>query len=109
MTRPLFDVAIIGAGVCGAAIARALSIYKLDVVLLEKEADVAFGVSKANSGIIHAGFHHPITSLKAKLEIQGNLMFEKLHYELGFPFKRVGVLVVAFSEEEMKTATHLFS
>ncbi|MBN1309571.1 MAG: NAD(P)/FAD-dependent oxidoreductase [Chitinispirillaceae bacterium] len=109
MNQSPFDVAIIGAGVCGAAIARTLSAYRLRVVLLEKEADVAFGVSKANSGIIHAGFHHPATSLKAKLEIQGNLMFEKLYYELGFPFKRVGVLVVAFSEEEMKTAAHLFS
>ncbi|MBN1578596.1 MAG: NAD(P)/FAD-dependent oxidoreductase [Chitinispirillaceae bacterium] len=109
MDKPLFDVAIIGAGVCGAAIARTLSAYRLDIVLLEKEADVAFGVSKANSGIIHGGFHHPAASLKAKLEIQGNLMFEKLHYELGFPFKRVGILVVAFSEEEMKTVTHLFT
>jgi glycerol-3-phosphate dehydrogenase len=104
-----FDIAIIGAGVCGAAIARVLSTYELKVVLLEKEADVAFGVSKANSGIIHGGFHHPAASLKAKLEIQGNLMFEKLHYELGFPYKRVGILVAAFSEEEMKTASHLFT
>jgi glycerol-3-phosphate dehydrogenase len=46
--------------------------------------------------------------LKSRLEVQGNLMFEKLHYELGFPFKRVGVLVVAFSEEEMKTVEQLY-
>jgi len=108
MIEPLYDVAIIGAGVCGAAVARTLSAYHLSTVLLEKECDVAFGVSKANSGIVHGGFHHPVTSLKAKLEIAGNLMFEKLHYELGFPFKRVGVLVVAFSDEEMKTVEHLF-
>jgi glycerol-3-phosphate dehydrogenase len=108
MKKTNFDIAIIGAGVCGTAIAHTLSMYQLKIVLLEKETDIAFGVSKANSGIIHAGFHHPVTSLKAKLEIQGNLMFEKLHYELGFPFKRVGILVVAFSEEEMKTVAHLF-
>jgi glycerol-3-phosphate dehydrogenase len=107
-TTPTYDVAIIGAGVCGAAIARVLSAYQLDVVLLEKCVDVGFGVSKANSGIIHAGFHHKTDSLKARLEVQGNLMFEKLHHELGFPYKRVGVMVVAFSEEEMKTVEHLY-
>ncbi|MBN1759748.1 MAG: NAD(P)/FAD-dependent oxidoreductase [Chitinispirillaceae bacterium] len=109
MSTTDYDVAIIGAGVCGASIARVLSAFELRIVLLEKESDVCFGVSKANSGIIHGGFHHPVTSLKAKLEIRGNLMYERLHYELGFPFKRVGILVVAFSEEEMKTVTHLFS
>lgn len=109
MKKSSYDVAIIGAGVCGASIARTLSAYDISTILLEKECDVAFGVSKANSGIIHGGFHHPASSLKAKLEIAGNLMFEKLHYELGFPFKRVGVLVVAFSEEEMHTVQHLFT
>lgn len=108
MNKNTFDVAIIGAGVCGAAIARVLSAYQISCVLLEKCADVAFGVSKANSGIIHGGFHHAADSLKAKLEVQGNLLFERLHYELGFPFKQVGILVVAFSDEEMKTVQHLF-
>ncbi len=104
----LYDVAIIGAGVAGASIARVMSAYNVKVALLEKSADVGFGVSKANSGIIHAGFHHKPVSLKARLEIKGNLMFEKLQYELGFPFKRVGILVVAFSYEEMKTIEHLY-
>lgn len=108
MKMDTFDVAIIGAGVTGAAIARKLSSYKLDVVLLEKEIDVSFGVSKANSGIIHAGFHHPLTSLKAKLEVKGNLMYDSLHKELNFPFKRSGILVVAFNFEEMKTIEHLY-
>lgn len=108
MNKNRFDVAIIGAGVCGAAIARVLSAYQISCVLLEKCTDVAFGVSKANSGIIHGGFHHAADLLKAKLEVQGNLLFEKLHYELGFPFKRVGILVVAFSDEEMKIVQHLF-
>ncbi|MBD3391339.1 MAG: FAD-dependent oxidoreductase [Chitinivibrionales bacterium] len=109
MATPTYHVAIVGAGVCGSAIARCLSAYKLDVVLLEKCTDVGFGVSKANSGIIHAGFHHQSHSLKARLEIQGNLMFEKLHHELGFPFRRVGILVVAFSQEQMKTVAHLYA
>lgn len=108
MTPKKYDVAIIGAGVCGAAIARLLSSYNIRTVLLEKCTDVGFGVSKANSGIIHAGFHHPTHSLKAQLEIEGNLMFEKLHHELGFTFKRVGILVVAFSTEQLKTIEHLY-
>jgi glycerol-3-phosphate dehydrogenase len=104
----LFDAAIIGAGATGASIARRLSAYDLRVVLIEQCADVCFGVSKANSGIVHAGFHHPVSSLKARLEIRGNLMFEQLHHDLGFPFKRAGIIVAAFSYEEMKTVEHLY-
>ncbi len=104
-----YDVAIVGAGCVGAAIARRLSAYDLRVALLEKCADVGFGVSKANSGIIHAGFHHPTSSLKARLEIRGSLMFEQLQHELGFPFERVGIVAAAFSEEEMKTVEQLYA
>ncbi len=104
----MFDVAIIGAGVTGAAIARRLSRYRLDVVLLERSADVSFGVSKANSGIIHAGFHHSPSSLKARLEVEGNRAFDQLHAELGFPFRRAGIVVAAFSVEEMKVVDRLY-
>ena len=105
----IYDVAIIGAGVSGAATAWQLSHYELNTILLEKNADVGFGVSKANSGIVHGGFHHPVSSLKARLEIRGNLMFEKLQHELGFPFRRCGILVAAFSEEEMAQVRHLYN
>lgn len=108
MADTTYDVAIIGAGCAGASIARRLSAYDLRVILLEKCEDVCFGVSKANSGIVHAGFHHPVTSLKARLEIRGNLMFEQLHHELDFAFKRVGIIVAAFSHEEMKTIGQLY-
>ncbi len=104
----VYDVAIIGAGVSGAATAWQLSRYKLKTILLEREADVGFGVSKANSGIVHGGFHHSVSSLKAKLEIRGNLMFEKLQHELGFPFKRCGIIVAAFNEDEMPTVRKLY-
>jgi glycerol-3-phosphate dehydrogenase len=103
-----FDVAIIGAGVCGANIARRLSQYELDVVLLEKEIDVSLGTSKANSGIVHGGFHDNIKYLKARLELQGALMFERLHNELDFPFERCGIVVVALHENEMRVIEQLY-
>ncbi len=102
------DIAIIGAGVSGASIARTLSRYQLDVVLLEKSADVCFGTSKANSGIVHGGFHHNKKYLKTHLEIQGNLMFDALHRELDFPFERCGIIVAAINEEELKHTQYLY-
>ena len=105
----MYDVAIIGAGVSGAAIARRLSRYQLSVALLERCVDVSFGVSKANSGIIHGGFHHSSKStLKARLEVEGNRAFDALQAELGFPFRRTGILVAAFSIEEMKVVERLY-
>jgi glycerol-3-phosphate dehydrogenase len=104
-----FDVAIIGAGVCGANIARRLSSYELKVALLDKEADVSFGVSKANSGIVHGGFHHNRKYLKARLEIQGALMFDRLKAELDFPFSRCGIVVVAFHEDEIRAVEQLYA
>ena len=98
-----FDVVIIGAGVVGACIARELSRYRVKTAVLEKEADVSFGTSKANSGIIHAGFHSNPDTLKAKLAVAGNRMFDKLCEELDFPFERRGELMVAFTEEELRS------
>jgi glycerol-3-phosphate dehydrogenase len=103
-----FDVAIIGCGVSGANIARRLSAYNIKTVILEKAADVSFGTSKANSGIIHGGFHHNKKYLKARLEIQGSLMFDQLRRELNFPFRRCGIIVAALHEDEMKAVEHLY-
>ncbi|HPS14658.1 MAG TPA: NAD(P)/FAD-dependent oxidoreductase [Spirochaetales bacterium] len=104
----VFDVAIIGAGVCGANIARKLSQYELKVALLEKEVDVSLGTSKANSGIVHGGFHHNKKYLKARLELEGAMMFDRLHQELDFPFERCGIVVVAFHEDEMRAIEQLY-
>jgi glycerol-3-phosphate dehydrogenase len=103
-----YDVAIIGCGVSGANIARRLSAYDVKTAILEKAADVSFGTSKANSGIVHGGFHHNKKYLKARLEIQGNLMFDQLRRELDFPFKRNGIIVAALHEDEMKAVGHLY-
>ncbi|HOI22984.1 MAG TPA: NAD(P)/FAD-dependent oxidoreductase [Spirochaetales bacterium] len=104
----VYDVAIIGAGVCGANIARKLSQYELKVALLEKEIDVSLGTSKANSGIVHGGFHDNKKYLKARLELKGALMFERLHEELDFPFERCGIVVVALHEDELRTIEQLY-
>jgi glycerol-3-phosphate dehydrogenase len=103
-----FDAAIIGCGVSGANIARRLSAYSIKTAILEKATDVSFGTSKANSGIIHGGFHHNKKYLKARLEIQGSLMFDQLRRELNFPFRRCGIIVAALHEEEMKAVEHLY-
>jgi len=103
-----FDVAIIGCGVSGANIARRLSAYNIKTAILEKAADVSFGTSKANSGIIHGGFHHNKKYLKARLEMQGSLMFDQLKRELNFPFRRCGIIVAAMHDEEMKVIEHLY-
>jgi glycerol-3-phosphate dehydrogenase len=96
----LYDIAIIGGGVVGASIARELSRYSLSIALFEKEAELAFGVSKSNSGIIHPGTQVPAGSLKGKLCVQGNIVTRKICKELHVDFKQVGELIVAFNEEE---------
>ena len=68
----MYDVIVIGAGVTGCSIARELSRYELDLLVLEKEEDVCCGTSKANSAIIHAGHDAAPGSLKARFNVEGN-------------------------------------
>ncbi|MDQ7771981.1 MAG: NAD(P)/FAD-dependent oxidoreductase [Elusimicrobiales bacterium] len=97
-----FDVAIIGAGITGAALARELSRYRISVLLLEKEAEPAFGVSKSNSGIVHAGTQNPPGTLKARLCVEGNrLIAGPLSAELGLDFVRCGQLIAAFGPGDL--------
>ena len=96
----MIDVAIIGAGVIGCAIARELSRFRLDVCVLEKASDVAEGTSKANSGIVHAGYDAHPGSNKAKYNARGSAMFPKLVQELDVPYRQCGSLVVSFSEND---------
>ncbi len=96
----MYDVIIIGAGVTGCSVARSLSKYKLNVAVLEKELDVCEGTSKANSGIVHAGFDAEPDTLKARLNVQGNVKMGELAEELDFSFERNGSLVLCFSEED---------
>ncbi|MBR2336527.1 MAG: NAD(P)/FAD-dependent oxidoreductase [Clostridia bacterium] len=105
----MFDVAVIGGGVIGGLILRELSAYDIKICLLEKESDVAMGQSKANSGIVHAGFDAKPDSLKAKFNVLGNRLMPQITKELGVKYKNNGSLVLAFSQEEMKTLEELKS
>lgn len=97
----MYDVLIIGAGVCGSAAARELSRYQLKIGVLEKGEDVCSGTSKANSGIVHAGFDAKPGSLMAEMNVKGNAMMEELSKELEFSFERIGSLVLCFQEEDL--------
>ncbi len=101
MSIPEVDVLVIGGGVVGAALLRELSRYELALLLVEKEADVSFGTSKANSGIVHSGLHDRPGTLKAHLSVRGCRLFPELAAELGFLYKQNGAVVVARSSEEM--------
>jgi glycerol-3-phosphate dehydrogenase len=102
-----WDVCIVGGGVCGCAVARELSRFRLRILLLERGDDVANGATKANSGIVHGAYSSPHGTLKAALCAAGNRMYPRLDRELGFGFRRTGALVVAFSEAEHRTLREL--
>ena len=101
------DIVIIGGGIIGTAIARELSRYRIDITLIEKEDDVAMGTSKGNSGIIHAGYNADFRTLKGQLNIKSNSRFDKLCQDLKVRFKRIGSLVVGFTEEDLKKLREL--
>ena len=103
----MYDVAIIGAGVTGAMIARALSVYKCKICVLEKENDVAMGATRANSAIVHAGFDAKEGSLKAKLNVKGSEMMKQVTDELGVKYKNNGSLVIGFNEDDRTTIENL--
>ena len=102
-----FQVAIIGGGVIGSAIAWELSKYKVDVVVFEKGSDVASDTSKANSGVIHSGINSPTDSLKARFCVEGNSMFQTLADMLGFQLKWVGKWVIAKNQQETRELKRL--
>ncbi|MGM0410844.1 MAG: NAD(P)/FAD-dependent oxidoreductase, partial [Bacillota bacterium] len=96
------DVVVIGGGVIGTAIARELARFDLDIILIEKEADLACGTSKANSGIIHAGYNASSNTLKGRMNVKANSQFDKISDDLNVPFERIGSLVVGFNEDDLK-------
>lgn len=101
MGDPEWDVVVVGAGVCGCAIARELSRLQASVLVVEAREDVCCGTSKANSAIVHAGFDAPTGSLMARLNVEGASLFPQLSRDLGFAYERIGSLVVCTREEDL--------
>ena len=97
------EVVIIGAGVTGCAIARQLSKYPLDILVLEKEEDISCGTTKCNNGMIHSGYDSKHGSLKAEMNVKGNAMYSQWAKDLHFAFHRTGSFVLAFDEKERET------
>ena len=104
----MYDVAVIGCGITGAAVAFELSKYKLNVLVLEKENDIALGATRANSAIIHAGYDPEPGTLMARLNVRGCLLAEELSKALDVPYKKIGSLVIAFSDDEAATVKTLY-
>ena len=103
----LFDVAIIGAGAVGSAIARELSQFDLKVVLLESNPDVGMGTSKASTAIWHTGFDAKPGSLEATLMRRSYPLMEEFMKEVGSPFERIGGLLIAWNQEQLDTLPSL--
>ena len=103
----MYDVIIIGAGVIGCALARKLSQYNGRIAVLEAAEDVSDGASKANSGIVHAGFDAKPGTKKAYYNVKGANMYAALAKELGVPYNPIGALVLGFSEDDRETLNKL--
>ena len=104
----MYKVAIIGGGVVGGLIARKMAEYDVKTVILEKENDVATGQSKANSGIVHAGYDPKPGTMKAKLNVLGSQMMEDICKELDVKYRRNGALVVGYSDKDVETLEELY-
>ncbi len=103
----MYDIVIIGAGVIGCAVAARVAEYTSNFAVIDRAQDISAGASKANSGIVHAGYDAEPGSEKARLNVKGAKMYPALCEKLGVPYGNPGALVLAFSEEERKSVERL--
>lgn len=96
-----YDVAVIGAGVVGSAIAQALSRFHLRIALIDAADDVGARTSKANSAILHTGFDAPVGTLEAELVRRGHHLLSEYTALVGIPLQSIGALVLAWSAEDL--------
>ncbi len=99
--KSIYDVLIVGAGVVGTTLARRLSRYKLNVLVLESANDVAMGATKANSAIVHGGYAESHDMVKGRMCYQGRKQYEQLNRELNFGFDPIGSMVLSFNEDDL--------
>lgn len=103
-----YDVLIIGAGIVGSSIAFELSKYDLKVAVVEKENDVSLGTTKANSGIVHAGYDPRPGTIMARLNVLGNKMYEELAPKLNVHYKKIGSLVIGRNDKDKALIEELY-
>ena len=96
-----YDIAIIGAGAVGSAIARELSRYELNIVLLEANPDVGMGTSKASTAIWHTGYDATPGTLESELLKRSYPLMDSFMKEVGSPFELVGGLLIAWSRRAL--------
>ncbi|ADQ15050.1 NAD(P)/FAD-dependent oxidoreductase [Halanaerobium hydrogeniformans] len=102
-----YDVIIIGAGISGCAVAWRIARYDLDILLLDKEADIATGTTKANTAIIHAGYNADPKKLKGRLNNKGNIQIKEIVKDLNIPFEEIGSLVVGVEGDDLSVLDDL--
>ena len=96
------DVVVIGAGAVGCAIARELSKYQLQVMVVDKNEDVGGDASKSNSAIIHTGYDAAPGTLESQLVVAANPMYDEIVKDLDVPFKRIGAILPAITQEQFE-------
>ena len=97
-----FDIAIVGAGITGCAIARQLARYDLSICVVEAANDIALGASKANGGLVHAGYDPAPGTVKAQVNARGCELYGTWAQELGFLFCRTGSMVLGFTTRTVR-------
>lgn len=96
------DILVIGAGAVGCAIARELTKYSLKVLVVDKNEDIGGEASKSNSAIIHTGYDASPGTLESELVVAANPMYELLTKQLDVPYKKVGAILPAFTDEQFE-------
>ncbi len=103
------DILIIGSGITGTALARELSRYDISIAVADRGADVAEGATKANSGIVHAGYDALPGTKKARYNVRGAALFPGLCASLSVPYRKCGALVIGLSEADRGVLEKLYA
>ena len=103
------DILIAGAGITGVSAARELSRYHVSVTVIDRAEDIAEGATKANSGIVHAGYDAVPGTRKALYNVRGAAMYPGLCRDLSVPYRKCGAFVIGFDEADRNTLNNLYS